>query len=87
MNTFLAVLLYSGIGFSIMHNWLLFAGLCISIFSIRHGAIMLIPLAIVLDGYYGNYYSLPYVSLLAVVWYIVIEQIRPRIFDLDMIRS
>lgn len=86
MGTLLTIVLYASICFSIMQNWLLFAGLCIIMFSIRYGAITLIPLAIVLDGYYGNYHTVPYLSFITVWWYAVVEYVRPKILGPDMIK-
>tara|TARA_B100001939_G_C16645810_1_gene489627 strand:+ start:185 stop:397 length:213 start_codon:yes stop_codon:yes gene_type:complete len=52
-----------------MQNWLFFAFVLVAFYSYRYGSGILIPVAILLDGYYGNYYHVPYLSLMAIVWY------------------
>ena len=81
MKLFTAIGLYSLIPILILQNWLLFAAIVVVIFSARYGAVLLIPLAILIDGYFGNFYTVPYLSFLATLWYVLVEYIRPRIMN------
>ncbi len=64
---------------SFLQGWYMVAALLVVIFSLRVSAVYLIPLAIILDGYYGNFYSLPLLSLGSVWWYLSIEFLKPRL--------
>lgn len=81
MRIFAAVSLYSIIPILILQNWLLFAAIVVVIFSARYGALFLIPLAILIDGYFGNFYAVPYLSFLATLWYVLVEYLRPRVMN------
>jgi len=81
MRIFGAIFIYLLIILTILQNWLLLAGGLIMWFSIQFGAATLIPLAILIDGYFGNFSSFPYLSSLAIVWYLLIEYLRPLIIN------
>jgi hypothetical protein len=81
MQIFIAILLYVGIIIFFVQNWLLLAIFCTVTFSVRYGALALIPLAIVLDGYFGNFYGVPYLSLMSVVWYIITGYMQPKLIN------
>lgn len=81
MRIFGAICLYLLIAITILQNWLFLAAGIIILFSIQFGAATLIPLAILTDGYFGNFSSFPYLSSLAIVWYLLIEYIRPLIIN------
>jgi len=87
MKILSVILLYTAITIAVFQNWLWFAALLILVFSLRFGAVTLIPLAILIDGYFGNFYGLPHLSLMAICWYVFIEYIRPRILDLNVVRN
>lgn len=80
-----AIVLYSIVLLTFMHNWLVVSFGVLVLFSIWFGAAFFIPAAIMIDGYFGNYYSFPYLSLLSVVWFMLIEYIRPKIIDVDTV--
>jgi hypothetical protein len=46
-------------------------------FSVRHWSFPLVPLAIVFDGYFGQFMAVPWLSFLAIVWYLFIEELKP----------
>ena len=81
MRIFLSIFLYLMIVFSFMHGEPFLAVPAVILFSLHYGALSLIPLAILLDGYYGNFYSLPALSFAAVAWYAAVEHIRPKLID------
>ncbi len=81
MKPFLAIVTLFVIIFSFLQNWLLLALVLSVFYSLRFGAIILIPVAILIDGYFGNFHTWPYLSLLAVVWYVIIEYLRPKLID------
>ena len=81
MNIVLPVSLYLSLLFATMQNWLLLAGVLIIVFSLRYKAASLIPLAILIDGYFGNFYTIPFLSLASVVWFMFIEYMHPKIIS------
>jgi hypothetical protein len=68
---------------SILQNWLFLTTVLVIFYSIRCGAVSLIPLAFLLDGYFGNFYTIPFISLSAVVWYVLVSYMRPKIVNLN----
>jgi apolipoprotein N-acyltransferase len=85
MKIITAIFLYVVIVFSLLQNWLFVAGIGVLIYSLRYSPVVLIPLAILIDGYFGNFYGMPYLSLFSVWWYMVSEYFRPKIVNLKFI--
>jgi hypothetical protein len=83
MKVFLAIILYFTVIFSFLQNWLLLLFVSLVVFSIRFGAVALIPAAILIDGYFGNYYEYPYLSFVTILWFVLIEYLRPKIIDVE----
>lgn len=83
MKIFIAVICYIVAVFSILHNWLLVAFITMVVCSVQYGALVFIPAAIIIDGYFGNYYHVPFLSFAAIAWFVVIEYVRPRILALS----
>jgi hypothetical protein len=79
MKLFVNIFLYLTIAFLLLQNYLLIAGLFVLIFTYRAGAVWLIPLAFCLDGYFGAFYSVPYITLASLIWYGVSGFARPRL--------
>lgn len=52
------------------------------VYSFWYNAITLIPLAILVDGYFGNFYTVPVLSMMVVVWYVIVEFLRPKLANL-----
>ena len=86
MSYFSAITLYILIIFFFLQNWLWLAGALTILFSFRFGAVTLIPLAILIDGYFGQYHSVPYLSLGIVWWFIVVEYLRPKVTNLRVVQ-
>lgn len=84
MGIITSILLYFLIAVLIIQNHLLLAAICILIFSFKNGALAFIPLAIVIDGYFGNFYTLPWLSFLSIVWYLFVDFLRPRIKNIKL---
>jgi hypothetical protein len=80
-----AVLLYLLIVISLLQFWWLVLFIAIAYFSIRYGAEWLLPLALVFDGYYGSFHTFPVLSVLALVWYLFIAVLRPRLLSVEMV--
>ncbi|MEY3784376.1 MAG: hypothetical protein RLZZ230_698 [Candidatus Parcubacteria bacterium] len=87
MRYIISTLLYLGIAIAILQNWLIVAVVFILIFSMRHGAILLLPMAIIIDGYFGNFYTLPMLSFTSVWWYLVVLYFRPILANLRMTKT
>jgi len=86
MNITIATVFFGAIIFAVMQGWMVLAGFLIVLFSVRYSTLPLVFLAIALDGYYGNFFVIPYLSLASVVWYVLMEYIRPKLHSPDMIK-
>lgn len=75
---FHAIFIYSLIIFSVLQGWLIISAVSIALFSFYYNTAFLIPFAILVDGYMGAFYSLPILSFLAVIWFSLVECLRPR---------
>lgn len=84
MSIFILLFLYIGITISFIQNWLLITLLMVGLFSFRYGAVALIPLAIIIDGYFGHFFVIPYLSISAVTWYIIVGFIQPKLINLKV---
>tara|TARA_B100000508_G_C11459232_1_gene278341 strand:+ start:743 stop:997 length:255 start_codon:yes stop_codon:yes gene_type:complete len=82
MKYVLATTMYILTVLSFMQNWFLLAVFVVLVFSLRYSALIFIPTAVVLDGYYGLFHTIPILSICAVVWYIAIEFLRPKLTEL-----
>jgi hypothetical protein len=82
MNNFLAPITYLLILISFLHNWLIVVTAGILFFSFKFGAGALIPLAVLMDGYFGNFYTVPYLSIFSIVWYIIISYTSNKVVNL-----
>jgi len=76
-----AIIIYVSIIISFIQNWLLLTVVLVGIFSFRFGAAALIPMVILLDSYFGNFYGVPYLSIFAVIWYAVVGFIQPKLIN------
>lgn len=75
---FIATAWYLLIVFAVMQNVVWLGVVAIVWFTLRFGAVSLLPLAILLDGYYGAFFSVPVLSISAIVWYVASELFRVR---------
>jgi len=83
MKLFTGALLYIAIIILFFQNILIPAAILGLWFSFRFGAGFLIPAAIMIDGYFGNFYTFPYLSLFSILWYILTVYLSPRVIDLN----
>jgi len=79
MRFFITLALYFFIALMVIENQLIVAALLVLWFTSRVGAVWLLPLAFLLDGYFGAFADIPYITITACVWYIISEYIRPRL--------
>jgi hypothetical protein len=85
MKFILPIILYFAIAIAIMQNMFILAGIFICMFSLRYGALALILLAIMIDGYFGNFATVPWLSFTSLPWYLLAVYIRPKIVNLRII--
>jgi hypothetical protein len=85
MKVIIPVILYLTIAVAILQNMLILAGFLICLFSLNYGALALIPLAIVIDGYFGNFNTIPWLSFTALPWYLLTLYIRPKVANLRIL--
>jgi len=77
MKTLGVVIVYFLIPLFFLKGWLWPFSFTVIWFSLRFGALPLIPLAVFLDGFFGHFYSLPILSIIAVIGAFAVESIRP----------
>ncbi|MBP6923954.1 MAG: hypothetical protein KBC62_01100 [Candidatus Pacebacteria bacterium] len=63
----------------VMQNHLIVGFLLVVVFTFRVGALLLIPLAVFIDGYFGAFYSVPMITMVAILWYVASEFVRPQL--------
>lgn len=68
--------------FAFLQGWLILAFLALLAYSSAGSTAYLIPIAILLDGYFGNFSSVPLLSIAAVAWYLLSEYLRPRMISI-----
>jgi hypothetical protein len=74
-----AVGLYLGIIFLFMQSYILLGGAAVLVYTLKFSAATLLPLAIVLDGYYGAFHTVPVFSVCAIGWYLLSETLRSTV--------
>jgi hypothetical protein len=79
MHIFLSILLYISIVIAVLQNWVGVALFLVALFSFWYKAATLIPLAFLIDGYFGNFHTIPYISIISIFWYVIIEYAYPVI--------
>ena len=79
MSTLLDILIYFLIAVMVVQNHLLIAFLLVLVFTFRQGAVLLIPLAFVIDGYFGAFQTIPIITLFTISWYVISEFVRPQL--------
>ncbi len=79
MRLFITLVLYFLIALMIIENQIVVTALLAGWFTFRASAVWLLPLAFLLDGYFGAFSDIPYISLIACVWYVISEYIRPQL--------
>lgn len=62
-----------------VQDHLLFAFLLVLLFTFRQGAVWLIPLAFLIDGYFGSFETLPIITIFTIAWYTISEFVRPML--------
>lgn len=66
-----------------MQNMLWLAGLLAVVFTIKFTAVSLVALAVLIDAYFGAFSTMPYLSIVALCWYVCSELIRMRMRIMD----
>lgn len=61
--------------------WVLFV-----LFSVSYSTAVLIPIAVVFDGYYGNFHTVPVLSVGAIVWFVITEFLQPKLVSFVQIK-
>jgi hypothetical protein len=79
MRTLFDILTYFLIAVMVVQNHLLIAFLLVLIFTFRRGAILLIPLAFAIDGYFGAFAAIPTITLCTIAWYAISAIVRPQL--------
>lgn len=73
-------LIILGIITFMLHWWLIWIPL-LAYISFFRAAWFVVPVAFVLDGYYGNFYAIPWLTISAVAWHLFVVFMRPRLLE------
>ncbi len=73
------IALYGLIALFAVQNQLLLAVFLVLLFTYYLNAVWLIPLAFLIDGYFGAFFIVPVFSIFSVVWYVASEFLKPRL--------
>ena len=79
MNFLFNISLYILILLLVLQNHLVFGFLLVIVFTYRVGALWLLPLGFLIDGYFGAFANIPYMSITAIGWYVLSEFVRPKL--------
>lgn len=74
-----AVSLYFLILLSALQQWWLVGFMAVLTFSWIFGAGWLILAAFLVDAYFGNFYNVPFYSIAAILWFLVVSYWRPKL--------
>lgn len=85
MSNKFSIFLYLIIIFSFLQSWAVITFGVVVVFSFRNNPVFLIPLAILFDGYFGGFYTIPVLSLLSVIWFVIVESIKPTLANFNRI--
>jgi hypothetical protein len=78
MRITLASLLWIVLALLILQDQLWMAAVAAGMFTLYFGAVAVVVLAILIDAYFGAFAGVPYLSVVAVVWYVGSELLRQR---------
>ncbi len=73
------VILYVVTLLAVLLNLLLIAIPAALIFTYRSNAVWFIPAALLIDGYFGMFYTVPWLNIIAITWFAVAELLRPYV--------
>lgn len=79
MNKAFNIILYITIVSAVLQNAFVVAIPLAVWFTFRCGSIWLFPAAVLIDGYFGAFYSVPVFSLTICLWFLLTEVIRPQL--------
>ena len=79
MKFLISLFLYFATALLIAQNHLWIAAGAALLFTFRAPTVWLIPLAIVIDGYFGAFHHVPLFSMVACVWYAISELVKPQL--------
>ena len=79
MSFFIQSFLFVSIALLVVQNQLVLAFLAALLFTYYRSAAWLIPLGFLVDGYFDAFYTVPLFSLVAILWYLISEFLKPRL--------
>ncbi len=87
MKFLISIILFLAISVALLQDWLFLALVAIIIFSFRYGAAALIVLAILIDGYFGNFFQIPVLSFASIIWFIFVTQMSPVLVKFKILQA
>lgn len=72
----IAIILYLLSLFAFLQGHIILGAIAVVLYSIKFGAVTVLPMAVLLDGYFGAFHQVPIFSLIAIGWYLLSELLR-----------
>ena len=79
MSKYLGILFYFGALLTAMQGWFVMTICFAFLFTLQHNAAWLFLIAILLDGYFGAFFSFPTLTVASILWFLVAEFIKPTV--------
>ena len=79
------IIVYFLIPLFFLKNWLGLFFITVLWFGLYINSLALIPLAILLDGYFGNFYSVPVLSIIFTLGALLVEAFRPQLSNFRLL--
>jgi hypothetical protein len=77
MKYLLLFCIYIGIALMLLEQHLVWAVVLIVLFTYFSGAVWLLPLGLLVDGYFGRVATFPIFTISITLWYVVSTLLRP----------
>jgi hypothetical protein len=68
-----------GMLFATLQGWFFIAVPLLLYFTFYYSAAWVVPVALLIDGYFGALYTFPKLTVFTLVWFIVSELIKPHL--------
>lgn len=79
MHNIFNIFLYISIVSFVLLGWFFVAIPLLIWFSFNSSVAWFLPTAILIDGYFGAFESLPLLTIVTIVWFVFSELLRPRL--------
>lgn len=75
-----------GIAVGVLSGWWWLAVLCILTSTMVRGSLGMVCIAVLLDGYFGAFAAFPWLTMFAVVWFLLVDWLQDRLLVTESVR-